>query len=138
MHNCQGVLLETTWNHLAKADRTPPPALVKEKFCMKLENDDYVAALACITSHSMPELQAFSNLAWLNLLKENAHRFSKDAPFRLIQEVSIHTNRTELSNLAAQNLVSACKEFCRIHMTLVEIKEIKTVCSAQTELAFKS
>uniref|UniRef100_A0A7N2M3E3 Uncharacterized protein n=1 Tax=Quercus lobata TaxID=97700 RepID=A0A7N2M3E3_QUELO len=103
----KGVLLETTWNHLAKADRTPPPALVKEKFCMKLENDDYVAALACITSHSIPELQAFSNSAWLNLLKENAHRFSKDAPFRLIQEVSIHTNRTELSNLAVQNLISA-------------------------------
>ncbi|KAL0011985.1 hypothetical protein SO802_007093 [Lithocarpus litseifolius] len=134
----KGVLLETTWNHLTKADRTPPPALVKEKFCMKLENDDYMAALACITSHSMPELQAFSNSAWLNLLEENAHRFRKDALFRLIQEVSIHTNRTELSNLAVQNLVSACKEFCRTHMTLAEIKEIETVCSAQTELAFKS
>lgn len=134
----KGVLLETTWNHLTKADRTPPPALVKEKFCMKLENDDYMAALACITSHSMPELQAFSNSAWLNLLEENGHRFRKDALFRLIQEVSIHTNRTELSNLAVQNLVSACKEFCRTHMTLAEIKEIETVCSAQTELAFKS
>ncbi|XP_023895444.2 pentatricopeptide repeat-containing protein At1g30610, chloroplastic [Quercus suber] len=134
----KGVLLETTWNHLTKADRTPPPALVKEKFCMKLENDDYMAALACITSHSMPELQAISNSAWLNLLEENAHRFRKDALFRLIQEVSIHTNRTELSNQAVQNLVSACKEFCRTHMTLAEIKEIETVCSAQTELAFKS
>ncbi|XP_050288095.1 pentatricopeptide repeat-containing protein At1g30610, chloroplastic-like isoform X2 [Quercus robur] len=134
----KGVLLETTWNHLTKADRNPPPALVKEKFCMKLENDDYMAALACITSHSMPELQAFSNSAWLNLLEENAHRFRKDALFRLIQEVGIHTNRTELSNLAVQNLVSACKEFFRTNMTLAEIKEIETVCSAQTELAFKS
>ncbi|KAK4581096.1 hypothetical protein RGQ29_024670 [Quercus rubra] len=104
----EGVLLVTTWNHLAKADRTPPPALVKE-------------------NHSIPELQAFSNSAWLNLLKENAHRFSKDAPFRLIQEVSIHTNRPELSNLAVQNLISAYKEFCRIHMTLAEIKEIESV-----------
>ncbi|GMY38207.1 pentatricopeptide repeat-containing protein At1g30610, chloroplastic-like isoform X2 [Fagus crenata] len=129
----KGELLETTWNHLAKADRTPPPALVKEKFCMKLENGDYTAALTCITSHSMNELQAFSETAWLNLLEENAHRFLKDALCRLIHEVSILTNRSDLSNLAVQNLISACKEFCRTHTTLAQIKEIEIVCSAQTE-----
>ncbi len=118
---------------MAKADRTPPPALIKEKFCMKLENGDYTAALTCITSHSMNELQAFSETAWLNFLEENAHRFLKDALFRLIHEVSILTNRSDLSNLAVQNLISACKEFCRTHTTLAQIKEIEIVCSAQTE-----
>lgn len=92
---------------------------------MKLENDDYTSALSCITSHPMNELQAFSTIAWLNLFEENAHRFRNDALFRLMHEVSILINRSESPNPVVQNLMSACKEFCRTHMTLAEIKQIE-------------
>ncbi|XP_042945473.1 pentatricopeptide repeat-containing protein At1g30610, chloroplastic [Carya illinoinensis] len=123
----KGDLLETTWNHLVRADRTPPPSLVKERFSVKLENDDYPAALSSIASHPISESQAFSKVAWLNLLKVSAHRFRRDALFRLIDEVSILINRSESPNPAFQNLLSACKEFCRTQMTLAEIKQIEFV-----------
>ncbi|XP_059437637.1 pentatricopeptide repeat-containing protein At1g30610, chloroplastic [Corylus avellana] len=119
-------LLETTWIHLAEADRTPPPPLIKERFSIKLENDDYISAVSCITSHPMKELQAFSKVAWLNFFKENAHRFRNDALFRLIHEVSILINTSESPNPVLVNLISACKEFCRTHMTLAEIKQLET------------
>lgn len=138
MHSCQGELLETTWNHLARADRTAPSPLIKERFLMKLENDDYAAALACVTSHPVVDLQAFSTMAWLNLFNKSAHRFRKDALFRLINEVSVLVSRTELQNPIVHNLISACKEFCRTQMTLAEIKQIEAVSTVQTELALKS
>lgn len=111
---------------MAEADRTPPPPLIKERFSIKLENDDYISAVSCITSHPMKELQAFSKVAWLNFFKENAHRFRNDALFRLIHEVSILINTSESPNPVLVNLISACKEFCRTHMTLAEIKQLET------------
>lgn len=98
---------------MVRADRSPPPSLVKERFSMKLENDDYTAALSSIASHPMSESQAFSKLAWLNLLKVSAYRFQSDALFRLIDEVSILVNRSKSPSPVFRNLLSACKEFCR-------------------------
>lgn len=94
---------------------------------MKLENDDYTSAVSCITSHPIKELQALSKMGWLNLLQENAHRFHRDAAFRLIHEVSIVVNKHESPNLVLQNLRSACQEFCRTYITLAEIKQIEAI-----------
>lgn len=37
-------VVETTWRHLIQADRIPPPALIKERFRLKMEKEDLVAA----------------------------------------------------------------------------------------------
>ncbi|KAK0604682.1 hypothetical protein LWI29_018176 [Acer saccharum] len=63
-------LLETTWKHLVQTGRTPPPPLVKERFCIRLENKDYVSALSCITNHPVGDWPEFSENAWLNLFKK--------------------------------------------------------------------
>ncbi|XWS65758.1 hypothetical protein CRYUN_Cryun05aG0140900 [Craigia yunnanensis] len=75
----KGGLLETTWEHMARAGRIPPLPLIKERFCIKLEKNDYVSALSCIiTIHPLSELQAFSKSAWFNLFKDNASRFQHE------------------------------------------------------------
>ncbi|XP_031247563.1 pentatricopeptide repeat-containing protein At1g30610, chloroplastic [Pistacia vera] len=60
-------LLETTWKHLARVKRVPPPPLIKERFCIFLEKEDYSSALSCVTSHPVSDLPEFSKTAWLNL-----------------------------------------------------------------------
>ncbi|KAI4295242.1 hypothetical protein L6164_035308 [Bauhinia variegata] len=105
--------LETTWEHLADTDRIPPALLIKERFCAKLAKGDHIAALTCITNNPSTEFQAFSKLSWLNLLKDNAHRFPKDTLVRLMNEVSILTcRRSNSPNPALENLKQSCKEFC--------------------------
>ncbi|KAK1280700.1 Pentatricopeptide repeat-containing protein [Acorus gramineus] len=82
----KGHVLEVTWNHLIRAGRTPPPLLVKEMFCIKLAEDEPSAAIACIGSHQTRELHHFSTKSWLNLLKDNAHRFRKETLVSLVEE----------------------------------------------------
>ncbi|XP_073262305.1 pentatricopeptide repeat-containing protein At1g30610, chloroplastic-like [Populus alba] len=84
----KGEVLEITWKHLEQEDRIPPPLLVKERFCMMLEKEDFDSALACITTNSAGESQAFCKSAWLNVFEENAQRFRKDTLTRLMHELA--------------------------------------------------
>ncbi|KAI9196962.1 hypothetical protein LWI28_028564 [Acer negundo] len=106
-------LLETTWKHLVQTGRTPPPPLVKERFCIRLENKDYVSALSCITNHPVGDWPEFSENAWLNLFKKNSWRFGEDTLVRLLHQASIHATRNNPPDSVLLNLLSSCKEFLR-------------------------
>ncbi|CAL9016112.1 unnamed protein product [Prunus brigantina] len=132
-------LLDITWTHLMEAGRSPPPPLVKERFCTKLEKDDYAAALSCITNPNLGELQTFfSKNAWLKLFKENAERFQKDTFVRLVHEGSVLINRTDRSNPVFQNLMTACGELDRTCLVGADFKPSETVCTTHTEPAMNS
>ncbi|XP_054813578.1 pentatricopeptide repeat-containing protein At1g30610, chloroplastic isoform X2 [Prosopis cineraria] len=109
--------IETTWKHLIQTDRIIPATLIKERFCMKLEKDDHVEALRCITSDLSKDMQAFSKLSWLNLLKENAQRFQKDTLVRLMDDVNTLVSKSSLSLPALEaleNLMLSWKEICTL------------------------
>lgn len=104
--------LEITWKHLAATDRVPPVSLIKERFCTKLEKDDYVVALKCITNNTPKDMQPFSKLSWLNLLKENSQRFHKDTLVRLMNAASNVISNNSVPNPALVCLIQSCKELC--------------------------
>ncbi|KAH9624039.1 hypothetical protein KSS87_008632 [Heliosperma pusillum] len=104
-------VVETTWRHLMKSKRVPPPALVKERFRLKMENDDLVAAIASVASHPSSHQKSFSKEAWLKLLEDNAHCFNKEALVHLIHEIDVSMSNSELPNLIYQNLRDSCAEF---------------------------
>nr|TKR79653.1 pentatricopeptide repeat-containing protein [Populus alba] len=60
-----------------------------KRFCMMLEKEDFNSALACITTNSAGESQAFCKGVWLNLFEENAQRFRKDTLIRLMHKVRV-------------------------------------------------
>lgn len=109
----KGEVLEITWKHLAQEDRIPPPPLVKERFCMMLEKEDFDSALACITTNSAGESQAFCKSAWLNLFEENAQRFRKDTLMRLMHEVRVLAAQSNSPNPVLQNLLISCSDYNR-------------------------
>jgi hypothetical protein len=104
--------LEITWKHLSATDRIPTVSLIKERFCTKLEKDDYVVALKCITSNTPKDLEPFSKSSWLNLFKENSQRFQKDTLIRLMNAASNVISNTSVPNPALVCLIQSCKEFC--------------------------
>ncbi|GKV03902.1 hypothetical protein SLEP1_g16137 [Rubroshorea leprosula] len=114
----KGELLETTWEHLTQANRIPPPALIKERFCMKLEKADYVSALSCIISLPLKELQVFSKSEWLNLFKSNSQRIGEDTILQLIEEANLIIARCDSPNPSLQNLLMSCEEFLTIQATV--------------------
>ena len=96
---------------MVEADRTPPASLIKERLCVKLEKEDYIAALSCIRSqYLLAALPDFSKRAWLKLLEENSKRFREGTLVRLIHEVSNIVARSDQPNLAFDNLLASCKE----------------------------
>ncbi|KAL2329274.1 hypothetical protein Fmac_022701 [Flemingia macrophylla] len=103
--------LEITWKHLTDTDRIPPAPLIKERFCAKLEKDDYIAALTCIANNPPKDLQPFSKSSWLNLFKENSQRFQKDTIVRLMDEASYIVAKKSLPNPTLEYLIQSCKEF---------------------------
>nr|XP_034897934.1 pentatricopeptide repeat-containing protein At1g30610, chloroplastic-like [Populus alba] len=109
----KGEVLEITWKHLEQEDRIPPPPLVKERFCMMLEKEDFDSALACITTNSAGESQAFCKSAWLNLFEENAQRFRKDTLMRLMHEVRVLAAQSNSPNPVLQNLLISCSDYNR-------------------------
>lgn len=109
-------LLETTWKHLGEADRLPPPLLVKQMFCLKLEQKDYAAAFACVTKHPSCDLPEFSQKSWLMFFKENSRRLQNENLVGLLHEISNVYNRSGSLNLILENLNLACREYLRIHM----------------------
>ncbi|GAB4825890.1 hypothetical protein Ancab_008757 [Ancistrocladus abbreviatus] len=124
-------LVETTWTHLERADRVPPPALVKERFCLKMEKNDIVAAISTVATHPSTHQQSFSKEAWLKLLEENAHCFRQKALEELIHEINVFLSRSKSPNLIFQHLLDSCKQFVRIDgavtgVNLIEIQSMKT------------
>ncbi|GLT89271.1 hypothetical protein SLE2022_072600 [Rubroshorea leprosula] len=109
----KGEPLESTWEHLTRVDRIPPITLIKERFCMKLMNNDCVSALACITTHHLSDSPAFSKSAWLNLFNHNTHRFGQDTIAQLLNEINIIFSKTDSSSPVLQNLLTSCKELLR-------------------------
>ncbi|KAK6270479.1 hypothetical protein POUND7_007577 [Theobroma cacao] len=132
----KGELIETTWEHMARADRTPPLPLIKERFCMKLEKNDYISALSCITIHPLRELQAFSKSAWSNLFKDNASRFRKDIIVGLVDEVENILGRSDSPNPILHNLLTSSKEFLRTHWTSADANLTQTVCTVESTKPF--
>ncbi|XP_044496901.1 pentatricopeptide repeat-containing protein At1g30610, chloroplastic-like [Mangifera indica] len=108
-------LLETAWKHLVQANRVPPPPLIKERFRIFVEKEDYISALSCITSHPVSDLPEFSKTAWMNLFKENSRGLKDDTFVQLIHGASIQTTRIDSVNSVLHNLISSCKEFLRTH-----------------------
>jgi len=104
--------LEITWKHLAATDRIPPVSLIKERFCTKLEKDDYVVALQCITNSTPKDLHPFSKSSWLNLFKENSQRFQKDTVVRLMNAASNVISNKSMPNPALVCLIQSCNDFC--------------------------
>lgn len=137
MHGFQGELLDITWIHLTESDRIPPPPLIKERFCTKLEKGDHVAAISCISYHNLGNLQEFSQKAWLKLLKEDTNRFSKDSLIRLIHEISILISGRDCPNPVLENLLASCKQLCRTGVTVADIKRTETFSRTQTDSDLK-
>ncbi|XP_062012510.1 pentatricopeptide repeat-containing protein At1g30610, chloroplastic [Rosa rugosa] len=132
----KGELLDITWVHLTEADRIPPPALIKERFCKKLEEDNYSVAISCIARTNPDDLQAFSKTAWLNLFQENAERFQKDTLLQLVREVSILTAKSDVANPVFENLMTCCRELDRTGVRTGDFKPNESVCTVQTEPAY--
>ncbi|PIA30219.1 hypothetical protein AQUCO_05700140v1 [Aquilegia coerulea] len=119
----KGELLELTWKHLVQANRIPPPPLLKERFCMKLEKNDYTSAISSITNHPTNDLklQAFSEKGWLDLLEANKHRFQKDTILKLTLKLNTLVAGSDHPHPVVQNLISSCKVFIRTHHIAAEI-----------------
>ncbi|XP_030551543.1 pentatricopeptide repeat-containing protein At1g30610, chloroplastic [Rhodamnia argentea] len=107
-------LLETTWNHLVQADRLLPLPLIKERFCLMLEKDDYPAALSCLINHAASESQGFSRISWLKLFKHNAHRIRGESLVGLMHDAALHLASEDSSSVVLQTLLMSCKEFLRV------------------------
>ncbi|KAJ4975361.1 hypothetical protein NE237_000467 [Protea cynaroides] len=113
----KGELVEMTWKLLVQRDEVPPPAIIKERFCMKLEEGNYAAAITCITSHQTSDVHAFSKKTWLNLFRANAHRFQEDTVVTLMHELSILIAGNEYPQPTLQKLIISCREFVKDHVT---------------------
>ena len=106
-------MIEITWRYLVRTDCVPPPALIKERFRLKMENDNLVEAVSSVARHPSTNQQSFSKESWLQLLKDNAHCFKKEAVEHLIREVNNTLSMSESPNLIFQNLLDSCIEFVR-------------------------
>ncbi|EEF28597.1 pentatricopeptide repeat-containing protein, putative [Ricinus communis] len=127
--------LEMTWKHLARADRIPPPNLIKERFRIMLEKDDCKSALACITTNPMGESPAFHKVAWLNLFKENAEQIRRDTLIQLKHEVSMLVNPPDP---VLQNLLASCNDFLNSQVIVSESSLPEIVCTAESQTNLKS
>ena len=104
-------VLESTWKHLVRFGRVPPPPIIKERFCIKLVEDDPVAAIACIDIHQEIDILAFSERSWLKLLNDNVHRFKSGIMLRLAIELDAFIAQTSESLPVYENLRKACEQF---------------------------
>ncbi|XP_020215004.1 pentatricopeptide repeat-containing protein At1g30610, chloroplastic [Cajanus cajan] len=127
--------LEITWKHLTDTDRIPSAPLIKERFCAKLEKDDYVAALTCITNNPPQDLQPFSKSSWLNLFKENSQRFQTDTIVRLMNEASNIVSNSSLPNPTLEYLMQSCKEFLfATDLSAADTDSLKNVFTVESQL----
>lgn len=110
-------LLEMTWKRLVQTERPPPPLLVMEMFCKKLEQGDYAAALSYVVNFAYDESQVFSRKSWSKFFNKNASRFPDRALDELVHEGSILLRRSE--NPALEHLLDSCKELLRKQTSVV-------------------
>ncbi|MQL83978.1 hypothetical protein Taro_016476 [Colocasia esculenta] len=113
-------LLDTTFEHLVCSGRTPPPALVKERICLRLQDGDWVAALSCLDISEPVKLQFYSEKAWLDTLNSNLNRFDKAALSRLVSEVENLPSQGHEKSPVLQNLLNACKKIINSSTTAIE------------------
>nr|UPT49095.1 pentatricopeptide repeat protein AaPPR47 [Agave angustifolia] len=104
------LVIETTWNHLIRFGRAPPPPIIQERFCIQLQDDDHMAAISCIEAHQGSETHAFSEKTWLNLLQSNAHRFKKDTIFKLTLELNNLIGERDRQSPVYRNILNACRK----------------------------
>ncbi|KAL7131236.1 hypothetical protein ABFS83_13G184800 [Erythranthe nasuta] len=112
-------LLEMTWEHLVETGRDPPPLIVTEMFCVRLEQGDCAAALSYLVNFAYVESQVFSRKSWSKVLVQNAHRFEEHVLDELVREGNILLAGNE--NLAVRHLVESCKEFVRAKRSSTEV-----------------
>ncbi|XP_042407216.1 pentatricopeptide repeat-containing protein At1g30610, chloroplastic-like [Zingiber officinale] len=105
------LVLESTWKHLVRFERVPPIPIIKERFCMKLVEEDHPAAFSCLDILQEIDIHAFSERSWLNLLNNNAHRFKSDTILRLVDELDALTAQNRELPQVKENLRKACKQF---------------------------
>ncbi|XP_057812169.1 pentatricopeptide repeat-containing protein At1g30610, chloroplastic [Salvia miltiorrhiza] len=115
-------ILEMTWKRLVETERPPPPLLVTEMLCMRLEQGDYAAALSYVVNFAFVESQVFSRRSWSKFLIENAHRFPDRALDELVHGGNILLHRCE--NPALEHLLDSCKDFLR-KQTLIDVKRVE-------------
>ncbi|KAG8385157.1 hypothetical protein BUALT_Bualt03G0012500 [Buddleja alternifolia] len=115
-------ILEVTWKHLVEAERVPPPPLITEMFCKRVEQGKYAAALSCLTNYASVESQLSSRKSWSKFFIENAHRFNEGTLDELLREASIIFSMSE--NIAIQHLMESCKEFLRTQRTSTHLEQI--------------
>ncbi|WVZ01699.1 hypothetical protein V8G54_022505 [Vigna mungo] len=126
--------LEITWKHLTDMDRTIPTSLIKERFCSKLEREDYLSALTCMTSNLPKESQPFSKSSWLKLLKNNSHRFQKETIVRLMNEASKMVSNGSLPNPTLEYLIQSCKKILfATEISEVDMDSMKNVVEVEVE-----
>ncbi|XP_061353562.1 pentatricopeptide repeat-containing protein At1g30610, chloroplastic [Gastrolobium bilobum] len=126
--------LEITWKHLTDTDRILPTPLIMERFFVKLEKDDYVASLTCITNNPQKDLLTFSKSSWLNLFKENSQRFKKDTLVRLMNDASNIVSNSSLPNPILVYLIQSCKEFLlATDLIAADIDSVKNVSAVESK-----
>ncbi|XP_068656324.1 pentatricopeptide repeat-containing protein At1g30610, chloroplastic isoform X2 [Aristolochia californica] len=111
----KGDPLDATWNHLVRSGRVPPPPIVKERFCMELQAQKFVAAVACISRHEETAEYPFTIKAWLDLFYSNANRFHSDTIFRLVETLTSVVADDDRPKPILQNLLAAGQEFINRH-----------------------
>ncbi|KAL6502181.1 hypothetical protein OROHE_024774 [Orobanche hederae] len=115
-------VLDMTWKHLVGTERAPPPLLVTEMFCSRLEKGDYASALSNIINFSPTESQVISRKSWSKVLVGSAHRFEEGTLEELVREGGDFLSRSKSSVL--ENLIESCKEFLRNRRMVTNMEQI--------------
>ncbi|KAK8941699.1 Pentatricopeptide repeat-containing protein [Platanthera guangdongensis] len=101
-------ILEITWNHLTGNGRAPPPAIIKELFCMKMNENESTAAVSFIAVHRDMEMEAFSGKSWRKLLETGIRHISG----QLLHDLMRNIGQIAQPHPVHLNLLTACKELC--------------------------
>ncbi|KAD7116853.1 hypothetical protein E3N88_04121 [Mikania micrantha] len=103
-------LLETTWKHLIEGDQIPPPPIVQEMFCMKVEQDDYAAAFSCLICLPSTESHKYSRDSWVTRFRDDPKFFQRETLLRVIDWINTLSIRIEEPNIILLNLMKSCKQ----------------------------
>ncbi|KAI3818433.1 hypothetical protein L1987_12240 [Smallanthus sonchifolius] len=107
-------LLETTWKHLIEGDQIPPPPLVQEMFCMKLEQDDYAAAFSCLICLPSTESHKYSRNSWVTRFRDDPNLSREETLLRVVDRINTLLIRNEEPNIILLNLMKSCKQILDI------------------------
>ncbi|PKA62106.1 Pentatricopeptide repeat-containing protein [Apostasia shenzhenica] len=105
-------ILEMSWDHLVSNGRIPPPAIVKELFCMKMEEDEPASAISFIAINQNMKVEAFSENSWLNLLQKKVQHVKIETLRNLLCDLRKKMiSEDDRPHLMYQNLLNACERF---------------------------